>query len=236
LAAGAPTSSQALVSYKYDTALGLLLGSVLPRNVGILGFVLAALLGAVISSLAAMLNAASTIFTMDICNKYVLQDAAQKTIVLLGRACVVVFAVIAFLLAPQLGNPNISNSIFTIIQESQGFISPGILAVFVVGLVIRRAPRSAGIVGLLTSVVCYGGLKLLVPSIQFLNRMAICFALCVVVMLIMTAARPLAQAVTFEAKTTLQLETSQGAKTAGIICILLTLALYVIFSPLVIAS
>jgi SSS family solute:Na+ symporter len=235
-AAGAETSSQALISYKYDTALGLLLGSVLPRNVGILGFVLAALLGAVVSSLAAMLNAASSIFTMDICNKYVLKDASQKTIVLLGRISVVLFAAIAFLLAPQLGNPNISNSIFTIIQESQGFISPGILAVFVLGLLLRRAPRSAGIVGLLTSVASYGGLKLLAPSIQFLNRMAITFALCIVVMLIMTAARPLAERVTFEAKTTLKLETSEGAKIAGIICILLTLALYVIFSPLVIAG
>jgi len=235
-ASGAETSSQALISYKYDTALGLLLGSVLPRNVGILGFVLAALLGAVVSSLAAMLNAASTIFTMDICNKYILKDASQKAIVLLGRISVVVFAAIAFLLAPQLGNPNISNSIFTIIQESQGFISPGILAVFVVGLILRRAPRSAGIVGLLTSVATYGGLKLLVPQIQFLNRMAITFALCIVVMLIMTAAKPLAQAVTFEARTTLKMETSQGAKIAGIVVILLTLALYVIFSPLVIAG
>ena len=230
------TSSQALVSYKYDTALGLLLGSVLPRNTGLLGFVLAALLGAVVSSLAAMLNAASTIFTMDICNKYLVKNASQKLIVLLGRISVVVFAAIAFMLAPQLGNPNISNSIFTIIQESQGFISPGILAVFVVGLVLRRAPRSAGIVGLLTSIASYGGLKLIAPSIQFLNRMAICFALCVIVMLIMTAARPLAEAVKFEAKTTLRLETSDGAKIAGIICILLTLALYIVFSPLVIAG
>ncbi|UCF37356.1 MAG: sodium/solute symporter [Acidobacteriota bacterium] len=235
-AAGTIPSSQALVAYKYDTALGLLLGSVLPKNVGILGFVLAALLGAVISSLAAMLNAASTIFTMDICNKYVMVQASQHKIVLLGRISVVSFAVIAFLLAPQLGNPNISNSIFTIIQESQGFISPGILAIFVLGLVFRRAPRSSGIVGLLTSIGSYGLLKLLAPSIQFLNRMAISFALCILVILIMTALKPMKEAIEFEAKTSLNLETSKGARNAGIVCILLTLVLYVIFSPLLVAG
>jgi len=235
-AAGASTSSQALIAYKYDTALGLLLGTVLPKNVGILGFVLAGLLGAVVSSLAAMLNAASTILTMDIFNKYVLVEASQKSIVLLGRLSVVVFAVIAFLLAPQLGNPNISNSIFTIIQESQGFISPGILAVFIIGLVMRKAPRTAGIVGLVTSIACYGGIKLLAPSIQFLNRMAIVFAICITVMLLMTAMRPLKKAIVFESATTIQLESSRGAWIAGIICILLTLTLYVIFSPLVVAG
>jgi SSS family solute:Na+ symporter len=234
--AGESVSSQALIAYKYDTALGLLLSSVLPKNVGILGFVLAGLLGAVVSSLAAMLNAASTIFTMDIFNKYVLVKASQQSIVLLGRISVVVFAVIAFLVAPQLGNPNISNSIFTIIQESQGFISPGILAVFIIGLAVRKAPRTAGIAGLLTSIVCYGGLKVLMPSIQFLNRMAIVFAICLAVMLIMTALKPLKKAIVFEAATDIQLETSEGAKIAGIVCIILTLILYVVFSPLLVAG
>lgn len=234
-AAGATPSVQALVAFKYDTALGLLLGQVLPRGVGILGFVLAALLGAVVSSLAAMLNAASTIFTMDIWNKYVMPGAPQKAIVLLGRIAVVVFAVIAFLLAPQLGNPNISNSIFTIIQESQGFISPGILAVFALGLLMRRAPRSAGLAGLLTSIIAYGVLKFTVPSLQFLNRMAVTFALSILVICLLRVARPLAQAVEFEVRTAMQLESSRGARIAGAICILITLALYVVFSPLVLA-
>ena len=47
---------------------------------------------------------------------------------------------VAIFLAPQLGDPAISNSIFTIIQEGQGFISPGILAVFAFGLLVRKGP------------------------------------------------------------------------------------------------
>jgi SSS family solute:Na+ symporter len=174
---GKPVSTEKPIAYKYDTALGQLLGNVLPQRVGLVGFVLAALLGAVVSSLAAMLNAGSTIFTMDIFKKLFAPRASQKTIVFVGRVLVVVLAVVAIWVAPKLGNPKLRNSIFTIIQESQGFISPGILAAFAFGLIVRRGPRMAGAASLLTSIVVYGILMKYVPGIQFLNRMAICFAL-----------------------------------------------------------
>ncbi|MBN2137776.1 MAG: sodium/solute symporter [Sedimentisphaerales bacterium] len=230
-AANAKASKEPFIAYKYDTAMGQLLGNVLPQKVGLVGFVLAALLGAVVSSLAAMLNAASTIFTMDIYKKYIRPDAPQKAIVLLGRLCVVAFTFVAVMLAPQLGNPKISNSIFTIIQESQGFISPGILAVFAFGLVVRRAPAVAGVLGLVTNIVSYGLLKVAVPQIQFLNRMAICFGLCLGVMALIRFLMPLAEPVRFEQKTNLNLEASNGAKIAGIVVIVITVILYFIFSP-----
>lgn len=235
-AAGKPTHTEKLISYKYDTALGYLMSRVLPMNVGLFGFVCAALLGAVVSSLAAMLNAASTIFSMDIYRKFLAPKASQGTIVLLGRICVVVFATIAVMLAPQLGNPNLRNSIFTIIQESQGFISPGVLAVFVFGLLSRRAPALCGVLGLLTSIASYGILMVAAPSVQFLNRMAICFGLCLVVMWVLTTVRPLAKPVEFRRNTDIDLTPSRGARTAGIVVILLTLVLYVIFSPIGVAK
>jgi len=231
-AAGADVSTEKFIAYKYDTAMAQLLGNVLPQGVGLVGFVLAALLGAVVSSLAAMLNAASTIFTMDIYRKYISPEAGQKTIVTLGRICVVVFTGIAIFLAPQLGNPKISNSIFTIIQESQGFISPGILAVFVFGLLVRKAPPMAGVIGLVTNIVAYGLLKLMVPSVQFLNRMAICFGLCMVVMLIIRVIKPLAEPIVFKKNTTIELHTSKSALVVGILVVILTLILYAIFSPI----
>jgi len=239
--AGATITSEKFIAYKYDTALGQLLSSVLPQRTGLVGFVLAALLGAIVSSLAAMLNAASTIFTMDIFKKYVSPQAGQKATVLLGRICVVVFSVIAVLLAPKLGDPKISNSIFTIIQESQGLISPGILAVFVFGLVVRKAPPIAGVMGLLTNIVSYGGMYLagkykIGPEIQFLNRMAICFALCLAVMAVITKLKPLAKPVEFEQKTDMSLSSSAGAKVAGVVVVVVTLVLYFLFSPLGLAK
>ena len=239
--ANASVTSEKFIAYKYDTALGQLLSSVLPQNTGLVGFVLAALLGAIVSSLAAMLNAASTIFTMDIFKKYINPQAGQKAMVTLGRICVVVFSFIAIMLAPQLGNPKISNSIFTIIQESQGLISPGILAVFVFGLICRIAPPIAGVVGLLTNIVSYGGMYLMGrykvgPDIQFLNRMAICFGLCIVVMTIITLLKPLAEPVVFKQNSTLDLRSSRGAKIAGIFVVVITVVLYFLFSPLGLAK
>jgi len=240
-AAKASIKSEKFIAYKYDTALGQLLSSVLPQKTGLVGFVLAALLGAIVSSLAAMLNAASTIFTMDIFKKYINPQAGQKTVVLLGRICVVVFAVIAVFLAPQLGDPKIRNSIFTIIQESQGLISPGILAVFAFGLVVRKAPPIAGVIGLLTNIISYGGMYMLGrykigPEIQFLNRMAICFGLCLLVMAIITVVKPLAEPIEFRQRSNLNLRSSKGAKVAGIVVVVLTLILYVLFSPIGLAK
>lgn len=234
-AAGQGTANVPLIAYKYDTALALMLGGVLPQGVGIIGFIIAALLGAVVSSLAAMLNAASTIFTMDLYQRLFRPAATERELVSMGRRSTFFFAAVAILLAPQLGNPAISNSIFTIIQEGQGFISPGVLAVFAFGILVRTAPRVAGVAGLLANIIAYPTLKWLAPDIQFLNRMAICFAASLLVMTALTLVRPLAEPVVFKSNTTIDLQPSSGARTAGIVVIVLTLGLYLLFSPLGIA-
>ncbi|MCP4613266.1 MAG: sodium/solute symporter [Planctomycetes bacterium] len=248
-AAGVGITPEMFIAYKYDTALGQLLSSVLPQRTGLVGFVLAALLGAIVSSLAAMLNAASTIFTMDIYKKHISPNAGQGTIVFLGRICVVAFSAVAVLLAPQLGNPKISNSIFTIIQAGQGFLSPGVLAVFAFGLLVRKAPPLAGVVGLLLNVVAYAFLWYLstVPGIManptmevvignFLNRMAICFGLCLIAMTIITLIKPLPEPIVLRQQSNLDLRSSNGAKIVGIFVVVITLALYILFSPLGLAK
>lgn len=234
-AAGRRPSVQKPIVYKYDSGMGQLIKKVLPPKKGIAGFVLAALLGAIVSSLAALLNAGSTIFSMDIYKKFVAPNASQGQVVFAGRACVVVYAAITVLLAPQLGQPNIKNSIFTIIQESQGFISPGILAAFAFGLIVRRGPSWAAVASIATNAVAYSFLMWRFPDLQFLNRMAVCFGLCIAVMTIMTLLCPRKEPATFERRTTIGLESSRGAAIFGVFVVLLTLVLYVIFSPLVVA-
>jgi SSS family solute:Na+ symporter len=116
--------------------------------------VLAAIFGAVVSSLASMLNSSSTIFTMDIYRKLV-PGASQFQLVSVGRTCVVAFVLIACLIAPILDNPGFGG-IFTFIQEFQGFISPGILALFLFGVLVHKAPRACGTVALLLNPILYG--------------------------------------------------------------------------------
>ena len=91
---GVAGESVALKAYKYDSALGLLITRLIPQNVGILGFVVAALLGAIVSSLAAVLNAASTLLTMDVYQRYIDPQASQFKLVSMGRIFIGIFVVI----------------------------------------------------------------------------------------------------------------------------------------------
>jgi len=91
------------VSIDYDGAFPTLLRNLLPLGTGLRGFVLAAIFGAVVSSLASMLNSAATIFSMDIYHK-LRRNASQHELVSVGRVCTIVFVLIALLIAPQLGH------------------------------------------------------------------------------------------------------------------------------------
>ena len=101
-----------LVGRDYDAAFPILLGNLMPVGRGILGFVLAAIFGAVISSLASMLNSASTIATMDVYNKLRKAKTSQFELVTTGRVFVVLFVLIALWIAPNLGSPEFGG-IFT---------------------------------------------------------------------------------------------------------------------------
>jgi SSS family solute:Na+ symporter len=216
-----------LVLRDYDAAFPVLIKNLLPAGFGLKGFVLAAIFGAVVSSLASMLNSSSTIFAMDIYRK-VKKEPSQFELVSVGRICVVAFVFIAMLIAPRLDNPKFGG-IFTFIQEFQGFISPGILSIFLFGVLVHRAPRACGTVGLIINPLLYGALKYFAPNIAFLNRMAICFFVILAVLTLMTVLKPLRQPVTLPVNTSMDMTTDPRTKIFGGAVVLLTLILYAIF-------
>jgi len=216
------------VAYKSDTALGLLIAKLCMGKKGLFGFIIAALLGAIVSSLAAVLNAASTIFAMDIYHAYVNKDATPKQLVGVGRVCVGVFVVIGCVVAPLLDDPKFGG-IFTYIQEFQGYVSPGVLAVFLFGLLNRRAAGVTGVVGLLLNPVLYFLFKQFMPQLDFLNRMAFCMVIVLAVMTVVGQICKLPKPVQFHSNTNLNLESSPGAKLGGIAVVVATAVLYFIF-------
>jgi len=224
------TRVEKLIAYKYDTAFGLLCGKVLPSGIGVQGFVLAAILGAIVSSLAAMLNAASTISTMDFFKKYLRPQATQMTVVTVGRVLVVTFMVLGVLIAPLLGDPKVSSSIFRLIQELQGYISPGILAVFVFGLINRTAPRWSGMIGLTLNPILYGAMTTFAADrIAFLDRMAICFAVVLGTMALLGLLKPMPTPVVFQTSTSINLESSRSAGVWGTVVVVITVLFYIVF-------
>lgn len=116
---------------------------------GLKGVAFAALAAAIVSSLASMLNSTSTIFTMDIYKQYINKNATDKATVNTGRISAFIALVIACIIAPLLGN---LDQAFQFIQEYTGVVSPGILAVFLLGLFWKKTTNKAAIVGALASI------------------------------------------------------------------------------------
>ena len=130
-----------------DNAAPWLIKNFIP--VGLKGLILAALAAAIVSSLASMINSTSTIFTMDIYKSTINKKADDKQMVKVGRITGLVALIIAMILAPQLGS---LGQVFQFIQEYTGVVSPGILAVFLMGLFYKKATNNAAIWGVILSV------------------------------------------------------------------------------------
>ena len=96
-----------------------------------------------------MLNSTSTIFTMDIYKQYINKNANDKLTVNVGRLSAFAALVIAALIAPQMKG---LDQVFQYIQEYTGIVSPGILAVFMLGLFWKKTTNKAAIIGALVSI------------------------------------------------------------------------------------
>ena len=231
------TVSTTLAAYQYDYAFATLLRKLLPGT-GWAWFVLAALFGAVVSSLASMLNSASTLFTMDLYNKAkevaTGKGASDKQLVAVGKVAVLVCAVIATVVAPFLDNPAFGG-IFTFIQEFQGFLSPGVLAVFLFGFFVPKCPRVFGWLGIVVGIVAFAAFKwveiLGCTGDSFLNRMGYSLIVVCLVGLILTIRNHIigGESVVLQDKGIIEMKTSGRAKTFGLAVIVATVALYIIF-------
>jgi SSS family solute:Na+ symporter len=214
-----------LNQYKYDSALGLLITRLIPQNKGILGFVIAALLGAIVSSLAAVLNAASTLLTMDVYQRYIDRSASQFKLVTMGRVFIGVFVLIGCVVAPMLAN---NSSVFEFIQLFQGYVSTGILAVFIYGLLNRTSGKWAGVIGLAANPIIYGFLMKTFPDMHFLYSMSYSL-LAVLAILTVYGLVFKSERVVFATNTSMDLTSSKGALTWGLVVCAATVALYVVF-------
>jgi SSS family solute:Na+ symporter len=116
---------------------------------GLKGIAFAALAAAIVSSLASMLNSTSTIFTMDIYKQYINKNASDKATVNTGRISAAIALIIACIMAPLLGG---IDQAFQFIQEYTGVVSPGILAVFMLGLFWKKTTNKGAIAGALASI------------------------------------------------------------------------------------
>jgi SSS family solute:Na+ symporter len=140
------------------------------------GVIFAALVAAIVSSLGSMMNSISTIFTMDLYKPIFGKGASERKLVGVGR----VTGFIALLIALIAARPFLAGAdqVFQIIQEYTGFFTPGIVAIFALGLFWRRATEIGAIAAVLGSFALSLAFKALLPSMPFMDRVGVVFLIC----------------------------------------------------------
>lgn len=162
---------------KADDAYPWLMRNFAP--VGVKGVAFAALVAAIVSSLAAMLNSTSTIFTMDIYKQLINKKASEKQLVKVGRIVALVSLVIAMVAAkPLLGG---LDQAFQYIQEYSGYIYPGVVVVFGMALIWKRATNKAALWTAIATIPAGIIIKLAFPDMGFQLRMGYVFIILVAI-------------------------------------------------------
>ena len=213
--------------HAYPTLMNLL-------PAGLKGVAFAALTAAIVASLAGKANSISTIFSLDIYKKYFNREASERKLVLTGRWAVIISMVIAAIVAPALKS---LDQAYQFIQEYAGFFSPGVLAIFLLGMFWKRTTAAAGLAGALLTVPISTVLKFLpvwtngaFPDYPFLDRMTISFFAVVLIMVVMSLMKPKSESDNH----VIEMDTSLFKVSTGfiigsfIICGMLT-ALYTVF-------
>ncbi len=173
--------------HAYPTLMNLL-------PAGLKGVAFAALTAAIVASLAGKANSISTIFSLDIYKKYFNKEASERKLVLTGRWAVIISMVIAAIVTPALKS---LDQAYQFIQEYVGFFSPGVLAIFLLGMFWKRTTAAAALAGALLTIPVSTVLKFLpvwtnggFPDYPFLDRMTITFFAIVAIMVSMSLLKP----------------------------------------------
>ncbi|MFT4204398.1 MAG: sodium/sugar symporter [Chitinophagaceae bacterium] len=216
---------------------------------GLKGVAFAALTAAIVASLAGKANSISTIFTLDIYKKRINIEADEKKLVIVGKTVVVIAMVLAIIIAPFMGIDKKGG--FQYIQEYTGFVSPGILAMFLLGFFWKKTTSPAAlfsiIVGFLLSCLLkflpgmvdlsfLAPLHLAAPNangvyeISFMDRMGIVFVICFVSMIIISLAgnRKRAEEHALQVDTSM-FKVSPGYAVGALITLGILVALYTLY-------
>ncbi|MCW5923852.1 MAG: sodium/solute symporter [Saprospiraceae bacterium] len=174
------TPGSAETALKPDRAYPVLL-ELLPT--GLKGLSFAALTAAIVASLAGKANSIGTIFTLDLYKKYFNREADEAKLVRTGRIAIVIAIAIGAVVAPALSN---FGQAFQFIQDFTGLISPGVVAIFVLGMFWRRATASAALAGALATIPTGLWLEKMFVGMPFLHRMGWVFLILVSLMVVVS--------------------------------------------------
>jgi len=201
----------------YPTVMNLL-------PAGLLGLVFAALIAAIVSSLASMMNSISTIFTMDFYRHLGREEKSEQHLVKVGRTTSLIAMLIALIVArPLLGQ---FDQAFQYIQEFTGFFTPGVCALFLLGIFWKRTTANGALGTAIGSAVFSVMFKLWWPDLPFIDRVGLVFLLCIgagVVISLIQSKEEHPDAISYEDVDT---RTTSGFNMAALVIVLMLVGLY----------
>jgi len=197
---------------------------------GVLGLVFAALVAAIVASLAAKINSIATIFTLDIYAK-VKTGSSEQHLVTVGRITAVMAVIIGIVMAkPLLGK---AEQAFQFIQDFTGFFTPGIVVIFMLGLFWKRATTASALVAAIGGAAISGAFfvadKMGVFVIPFMNRVGLVFVLTLAAAIIVSLVSPQKKEVNVVSLQGVSYKTTTGFNIAGLGVIVILIALYAIW-------
>ncbi len=237
-----------------DDAYPMLVKKVLPGP--LLGFFVAVLFGAILSSFNSVLNSSVTLFGLDIYKQHINKDADEQTVVKYGKRFGIVLAIAAMFIAPLIAN---AGSLFAYLQEVNGIYSIPILTIIVVGFLTKRVPAIAAKIGLVSGCLLYiisqffmqpyfinkalanaeaagitdvAALKLIEVEAypHFLDVMAILFILNVIIMLVIGKFKPREEDYVQEYTEQVDITPWKYVKQTGIAICVIVVSVYVYFA------
>ncbi|WP_235982113.1 sodium/sugar symporter [Novosphingobium aerophilum] len=198
---------------------------------GLLGLVFAALTAAIVASTASKINSIATIFTIDLYARKFSTGASERKLVKVGRITACIATLIGIVAArPLLGG---LDQAFQYIQEFSGFVTPGILVIFLTGLFWRRATEAGALVGALASVVFSAIFRFspiaTLSEVPFMHRMSIVFVASLALTVIVSLLRPASETGRRDIMQDVSFATSRGFNVAAALIIAILVALYAIW-------
>jgi SSS family solute:Na+ symporter len=191
---------------------------------GLTGLVFAALIAAIVSSLASMMNSISTIFTMDIYAQFSRKPHSETELVRTGRIASLSAIVIAAVVArPLLGN---FDQAFQYIQEFTGFFTPGVVAIFLLAMFWKQTTANGAIAAAIGSAILSVAFKLWWPELPFIDRVGLVFCACVLIGMLVSrfgGTGPHPNAIDYAAVDT---STSGSFNLASLVIVIMLVALY----------
>jgi SSS family solute:Na+ symporter len=194
---------------------------------GLLGLVFAALVAAIVASLAAKINSIATIFTLDLYAK-AKPGKSEQHLVLVGRITAIAAVIIGILTAkPLLGG---AEQAFQFIQEFTGFFTPGIVVIFILGMFWKKATTAGALTAAIGSAVLSAIFWWLqeqaIFTMPFMNRVGVVFLLTLAAAVVVSLVAPQKKEVNVVSLEGVSYKTTKGFNIAGLGVIIILIALY----------